>query len=66
MGATVRLVATPKCSALYLILTACWLLDDAMSLTLCPSYDMLPALYRLDRGGSLPARDDQPPPTPNS
>ena len=36
-------------------------LDDAMPLTPCPSYDMLPMLYRPDSSGGLPARDYQPP-----
>jgi hypothetical protein len=37
-------------------------LDDALPLTPCPSYDMLPMLYRPDSSGGLPARDYQPPP----
>jgi DNA-binding transcriptional ArsR family regulator len=37
-------------------------LDDALPLALCPSYDMLPMLYRPDSSGGLPARDYQPPP----
>lgn len=36
-------------------------LDDAIPLTPCPSYDMLPMLYRPDSSGGLPARDYQPP-----
>lgn len=37
-------------------------LDDAMPLTPCPSYDMLPMLYRPDNSGGLSVRDYQPPP----
>jgi len=37
-------------------------LDDALPLTPCPSYDMLPMLYRPDSSGGLPVRDYQPPP----
>ncbi|XRD91069.1 type II toxin-antitoxin system HipA family toxin YjjJ [Dyella nitratireducens] len=37
-------------------------LDDAVPLTPCPSYDMLPMLYRPGSSGGLPVRDYQPPP----
>jgi len=37
-------------------------LDDALPLTPCPSYDMLPMLYRPASSGSMPPRDYQPPP----
>lgn len=37
-------------------------LDDALPLAACPSYDMLPMLYRPDSSGGLPVRDFQPPP----
>ena len=37
-------------------------LDDALPLTPCPTYDMLPMLYRPDSSGGLPVRDYQPPP----
>ncbi|RDD81041.1 type II toxin-antitoxin system HipA family toxinoxin YjjJ [Dyella tabacisoli] len=37
-------------------------LDDALPLTPCPSYDMLPMLYRPASNGSLPPRNYQPPP----
>jgi DNA-binding transcriptional ArsR family regulator len=37
-------------------------LDDALPLTPCPSYDMLPMLYRPDSSGGLPVREYRPPP----
>lgn len=37
-------------------------LDDALPLTPCPSYDMLPMLYRPAGNGSLTPRQYQPPP----
>ena len=37
-------------------------LDDALPLTLAPSYDMLPMLYRPTTSGSLMPRSYQPPP----
>lgn len=36
-------------------------LDDALPLSLCPSYDMLPMLYRPASNGSLAAREFTPP-----
>ena len=36
-------------------------LDDSLPLALCPSYDMLPMLYRPAANGSIVARDYQPP-----
>lgn len=37
-------------------------LDDALPLMPCPSYDMLPMLYRPDNSGGLSVLDYQPPP----
>lgn len=42
-------------------------LDDALPLLPCPSYDMLPMLYRPDSSGGLSVRDYQPlPPRPDA